>query len=103
MARGYADKVASMDIAADIDHLTSETTLVRGPKSFQAEWRRDYYALFLVVRGMVSVRGAQLHHATQIARECGVPLINLPDENLSAIEDGREVEIDGSAGKLSLL
>jgi len=35
--------------------------------------RRDGYSLFMAVRGLVTVQGAQLRHVIQIARECGVP------------------------------
>lgn len=54
----------------------------------------------MAVRGLVTVQGAQLHYATQIARECGVPFINLPGENLENLPDGVLIEIDGQVGTL---
>jgi phosphoenolpyruvate-protein kinase (PTS system EI component) len=65
--------------------------------------RRDWYSLFMVVRGLVTVQGTQLHHVTQIARECGVPFINLPEERLENLPDGVFIEIDGQVGKLTIL
>lgn len=51
---------------------------------------------------MVAVQGAQLHHATQVARECGVPLVNLPEADLEQLPDGGLVEIDGLNGTVTL-
>lgn len=101
--RGTARKIANMDALNYADLLTSEDILICGPASFSAEWRRDYYALFLVVRGMVAVQGAQLHHATQISRECGVPLINLPKDELDQLPEDVIIEIDGQAGTVTVL
>lgn len=87
----------------DMDRLTNEHILICGRDEFNAQWRRDWYALFMIVRGLVTVQGAQLHHATQIARECGIPFLNLPDEELGNLPNGVPIEIDGQAGTLIVL
>ena len=68
-----------------------------------AQWRRDWYALFMIVRGLVTIQGAQLHHVTQIARECGILFINLPEEEVENLPNGVSIEIDGQAGTLMVL
>lgn len=103
IARGIACKVSSLEDASYINRLTNETILICATDQVNAQWRRDWYSLFLVVRGLVTVQGATLHHATQIARECGVPFINLPAVDFSVLPEGTEVEIDGLAGTLRII
>jgi len=43
-----------------------------------------------------------MHHAIQVARECGVAFIHLPAAELTAL-DGMRVAIDGKAGTVTLL
>lgn len=86
-----------------MDRMTNDHILICGRDEFNAQWRRDWYALFMIVRGLVTVQGAQLHHATQIARECGIPFLNLPDEELGNLPNGVPIEIDGQAGTLIVL
>ena len=95
--------MASLDNFDYLDHLSDEHILICGRDVFNAQWQRDWYSLFMVVRGLITIQGAQLHHATQIARECGVPFINLPGEDLENLPDGVVIEIDGQAGTLILL
>jgi phosphohistidine swiveling domain-containing protein len=102
-ARGIAYRIKNLDDAGAVDWLSSEHILVCGRDGFNEQWRRDWYSLFMVARGLVTVQGAQLHHATQIARECGVPFINLPDFNLDDMPDGIKIEIDGRMGTLIIL
>ncbi|MHB0874630.1 MAG: PEP/pyruvate-binding domain-containing protein [Anaerolineae bacterium] len=102
-ARGVARKVASLESHDYADGLTGEDVLICPRDEYNAQWRRDWYSLFMVVRGLVTVQGAQLHHATQIARECGVPYVNLPDDDFDLLPDGVEVELDGSAGTLTVM
>jgi phosphohistidine swiveling domain-containing protein len=99
----YIIDLSSPDVLDDMDRLTAEHILICGRDALNAQWRRDWYALFMVVRGLVTVQGAQLHHATQIARECGTPFINLPEEELADLPDGTPIEIDGQAGTLVVL
>ena len=101
-ARGVAYLLNSSNPNAidDMDRLTSEHILICGRDTFNAQWRRDWYSLFMIVRGLVTVQGAQLHHAAQISRECGIPFINLPNEELVHLPNGIVIEIDGQAGTL---
>ncbi len=102
-ARGVAYKVTSLDDPAALDYLTNEHILICRRDGFNEQWRRDWYSMFLVVRGLVTVQGDQLHHATQIARECGVPFINLLDADFDRLPDRVEIEIDGRVGKMIVL
>ena len=102
-ASGIAYKIKNLDDPGSVDRLSSEHILVCGRDGFNEQWRRDWYSLFMVARGLVTVQGAQLHHATQIARECGVPFINLPDINLDSLPDGIKIEIDGRTGTLIIV
>ena len=102
-ARGTAYLADDLESMAYLDGLTGEHILICTRDSFNAQWRRDWYALFMVVRGLVMVGGAQLHHAAQMARECGVPFINIAAGALTDLPDGCQVEIDGQAGTLKIL
>lgn len=102
-ARGTAYLVADLETMTYLDGLTGEHILVCTRDNLNAQWRRDWYALFMVVRGLVMVGGAQLHHASQMARECGVPFINMPAGALDDLPAGCQVEIDGLAGTLTLV
>jgi hypothetical protein len=102
-ARGTAYKVYDMEALEYVEALSSEHILVCAPDRFNAQWRRDWYSLLLIVRGVVSVQSAQLHHATQIARECGVPFLNISLADFKALPDRVEIEIDGSAGTVTFV
>lgn len=102
-ARGIAYKLDSLNNLDYLDHLTDKHILMCGRHGFNEQWQRDWYSLFMVMRGLITVQGAQLHHATQIARECGVPFINLPGEALESLPDGLLIEIDGQVGTLIVL
>jgi phosphohistidine swiveling domain-containing protein len=100
---GIIRKVPNLNDPGFLDTLTGEDILVCPEDSDNDWWRRDWLALFMVVRGLVTVQGAHLHHATQIARECGVPFINLPGVDYASLPDNTRVELDGSAGTVTLL
>jgi phosphohistidine swiveling domain-containing protein len=104
-AQGIAYKIdlSCETVLDDIGRLSSEHILICARDGFNAHWRRDWHALFMMVRGLVTVQGTQLHHATQIARECGVPFINLPEDALESLPDNQLIEIDGQAGTLSIV
>ncbi len=102
-ARGLSHIVVSLSSPDALEHLSNDHILICGRDEFNEQWRRDWYSLFMIVRGLVTVEGAQLHHATQIARECGVPFINLPGEDIDNLSDGLMIEIDGQAGTLTVL
>ena len=102
-ARGIAYPVRNLDDPACLDNLTDRHIVICGRDTYNAQWRRDWYSLFMVARGLVTVQGAQLHHAAQIARECGVPLVNLPADELVALPTGTSIEVDGRLGTVTLL
>jgi phosphohistidine swiveling domain-containing protein len=102
-ARGISSKVASLEERDYIDTLRSEHILVCGSDPHGAHDRRDWYSLLLVVRALVTVGEAGLHHATQIARECGTPFVNLTEDDLDAIPDGVPIEVDGRKGTVTIL
>jgi len=97
---GVSRKVVHLNDPAFLDSLTGEHILVC---SGAQPWGTDWLSLFMVVKGLVTLRGAQLHHAVQIARECGVVYVNLPDDDLASIPDGAEVSLDGVTGTVAIL
>jgi hypothetical protein len=44
-----------------------------------------------------------MHHAIQIARECGVAFIHLPEAEISEQVDGKHIAIAGKPGTMTLL
>ena len=60
----------------------------------------DWHSLLTVIKGVVSP-GRPSHHLTQVARECGVPVIGFVEGDLSQIEDGAAIHIDGTSGRIS--
>ena len=63
----------------------------------------SWVPVFTIAGGLVTQRGGVLSHAAVVAREFGLPaVVGVPDA-MSAIADGRQVEIDGTAGIVRLL
>ena len=62
------------------------------------------FAALLRVKGIVAVNGPMMwmHHLAQIARECGVPVVQISPEDMARIPDGSELAIDDSEGRLIL-
>lgn len=96
---GIARKLTDLSDAASLDSLTSEHILVY--PGFRT-WP-DWLSLLMVVKGLVTVQGVQLHHAVQLARECGVPYINLAKNDWDSIPDNRRITLDGNTGVVTLL
>lgn len=103
---GRANGIARVaaDLRADdlLDSLRGEHVLVCTKGSFDCD--NDWLSLLIVVRGLVCMEdqgSGDLRHALQIAREIGVPLVNLPDTDPSAIPDGVQVSLDGAEGTVS--
>lgn len=99
-AIGFSKKIEALNDSALLGSLTGEHILVC-PKA--GEWRPDWLSLFMVVKGLITVRGVQLQHATQIARECGIPFVNLPEEAWDSIPDNVRLALDGEAGLVTVL
>ena len=101
-ATGVAHGVRSLNDAALLASLTPETILVCDGSSIG--YYADWVSLFLVVSGLVIVgRHGGMHHAIQIARECGVAFVHLPEVELSRLRDGTRIALDGAAGTVALL
>ncbi len=99
-ADGLSIKIGALTDPAILSSLTSEHILVcRKAK----DWRPDWLSLFLVIKGLITVGGVQLQHATQIARECGIPFVNLSEEDWNDIPDNTRVSIDGESGFVTIL
>ncbi len=99
-AIGLSRKLETLTDPALLSSLTGEHILVC-PKA--GAWRPDWLSLFMVVKGLITVRGVQLQHATQIARECGIPFVNLPEEAWDTIPDNVRLAMDGEAGLVTIL
>jgi phosphohistidine swiveling domain-containing protein len=96
---GIARKTKDLSDAAFLDSLTKEDILIYPGYSTWPDW----LSLFMVVKGIVTVQGVQLHHAAQIARECGVPYINLPEHAWDSIPDNVPLALDGVQGTVMVL
>lgn len=99
-AIGLSKKIEALNDPGLLGSLTGEHILVC-PKA--GAWRPDWLSLFMVVKGLITVRGVQLQHATQIARECGIPFVNLPAEAWDTIPDNVRIALDGEAGLVTIL
>jgi len=101
-ATGVARVANSLSDAALLASLAPETILVCDGSSI-SYWE-DWTSLFLVVAGLVIVgQHGGMHHAIQIARECGIAFVHLPEAELSSLQDGRHIALDGAAGTVTLL
>ena len=95
-------RVASGLSTAFVDDLSNEDILVCLQ---EIPYRVDWLAIFLVTKGLVaaSTCGAGLHHAMQIARECGVVYVELTAELVAQIADDTLIELDGAQGLVTIL
>ena len=99
---GTARKVADMTDPGMLDSLTDEHILVCTPEAFDGI--ADWLSVLIAVKGLVSVNGPdRLHHAIQLARECGVVMVNLKGLDPEHIPDGVPLQVDGNAGTVTLL
>jgi len=99
---GIARKVADMTDADRLDSLTDEHILICTPGAFDGI--ADWLSVLIAVRGLVSINGPnRLHHAIQLARECGVVMVNLKGLDPEHIPDGVPLQVDGNAGTATLL
>ncbi len=97
-AVGYARKVADLGDHALLS-LTPEDILVLPYEHAFAY--ADWHTLLTLVKGIVSP-GRPAHHLTQVARECGVPVIGDVSDDLQRIPDGARLSMDASAGIVQL-
>jgi phosphoenolpyruvate-protein kinase (PTS system EI component) len=60
-------------------------------------------SLTLRVRGIVTQQSYfGMHHISQIARECGVPVVDIPSADMERIADGTHVSLNGSKGTVTI-
>lgn len=100
--KGIAWKVEDMTDPGMLDSLNGEHILVCAPEAFDGI--ADWLSVLIAVKGLVSVNGPdRLHHAIQLARECGVVMVNLKGLDPQHIPDGVPLQLDGNAGTVTLL
>jgi pyruvate,water dikinase len=97
---GISRKAPVVNHVQFLDSLGDEHIVVcRGIQT----WETDWLSLLLVAKGLVTVEGAQLQHATQIARECGVPFVNVTTADWDSIPDQARIVVDGTAGTVEII
>jgi phosphohistidine swiveling domain-containing protein len=99
-ATGRARIVYQLDDATFLDSLTDDDILVlpHGQAFFYADW----HSLLMLVKGIVTP-GIPSHHLTQVARECGIPIVGKCKGDLSTIPDCSKIRIDGRTGRVALI
>jgi phosphohistidine swiveling domain-containing protein len=102
-ATGPCCRVHSLEDRSFMDALRPGVILVCDRDTENAQWRRDWYSLLLVIGGLVMTKGEGLHHATQLTRECGVPFVVLAEEDVGRIADGAMLQMDGATGTVEAL
>ena len=63
----------------------------------------SWVPIFTIAGGLVTNTGGVLSHAAVVAREFGLPAVVGTGDATTKIADGRQVEIDGTAGTVKLL
>ncbi len=63
----------------------------------------SWVPIFTIAGGLVTNTGGVLSHAAVVAREFGLPAVVGTGDATTKIADGRQVEIDGTAGTVTLL
>ena len=62
------------------------------------------FSMLLRVRGLVVTRGMWLgSHIGQIARECGLPIVQIDSTDLERLVEGHRIEVDGTRGVVTLI
>jgi hypothetical protein len=101
-ASGVAHTARRLDDALLLASLSRETILVCDGSSIG--YYADWVSVFLVIAGLVIVGPhSGMHHAIQIARECGIAFVHLRHADLSTLRDGVRIAIDGGDGAVTLL
>jgi rifampicin phosphotransferase len=59
--------------------------------------------LFLIAGGIVLEEGGPLSHAAIVAREFGLPAVLNVKGALRSLEEGTEIEVDGTSGTVTLI
>lgn len=99
---GVARKIESLDEA---DTVTDQHVLLF-TKTVQPTgvYISILLSLMLRIRGMIVQHGPSwLHHIGQIARECGVPIVQISPEDMACIPEGRKLALDGTKGTVTII
>ena len=98
---GVARKVENLKDTTLLDSLNKNDILVCVEGAFDNQ--TDWLSLLMIVRGVVMVENSADSHISQIARECGIPVINLPKSGPASIPDNTQIILDGKAGTVTIL
>jgi len=99
---GRARVATSVENLAFLDQLSQDDILVcpHGAMTFYTDW----LSLLVLVKGLVTyIRWEWLHHAAQVARECGIVYVSLEGEDPGGIPDGAMIELDGDKGTVTVV
>ena len=98
---GIAHRIASLDEANTV---TGEHVLLfASPCPATCAYSGILLSLMLRVHGMITLYGfTNTNHIAQIARECGVPIVQLSQEDMARTPDGSRLSLDGSRGTVTL-
>ncbi|MBV7334552.1 hypothetical protein KFU94_41210 [Chloroflexi bacterium TSY] len=102
-ATGIAHKIETFD---ESDTVTDQHVLIlTQPVTPTHQYTGMLLTLILRVRGIVIVQSGQTytHHIAQIARECGVPVLEVSTSQLDHIPDNMELVVDGSEGTVTII
>lgn len=101
-AKGIAHKIETLAESATVtdQHILILTKTVQPTNQYSAL----LLSLILRVQGVIVVQAGHTytHHIAQIARECGVPVLEIAPSDLDQIPDSAELMVDGSAGTVTL-
>ncbi|MBV7334548.1 hypothetical protein KFU94_41185 [Chloroflexi bacterium TSY] len=102
-AQGVAHKIETLsesDTATD-QHILILTKTAKPTSQYSAL----LLTLILRVQGIIVVQAGQTytHHIAQIARECGVPVLEISPSDIGYIPDNIELVVDGSEGTVTII
>ncbi|MCB0182689.1 MAG: hypothetical protein KDE31_00410, partial [Caldilineaceae bacterium] len=102
-ASGIAHKIETL---GESDTTTDQHILIlTKPIQPTSQYSALLLSLILRVQGIIVVQAGQTytHHIAQIARECGVPVLEISPDNLDHIPARAELMVDGSAGTVMIV
>jgi phosphohistidine swiveling domain-containing protein len=100
--RGRARKIDSLEEAPTVSD--GEVLLFATELNATSGYSPVLLSLMLRVCGMVTMKGrTNTNHIAQIARECGVPIVQIAPEDMARIDNGAELLVDGAKGSVRLV
>ncbi|MCB0125989.1 MAG: hypothetical protein KDE58_27220, partial [Caldilineaceae bacterium] len=100
--KGSAHKIETL---SESDTATDQHILIlTKPIQPTSQYSALLLSLILRVQGIIVVQAGQTytHHIAQIARECGVPVLEIAPDDLDHIPEHAELLVDGSAGTVTI-